>query len=208
MYKALAPKMLKLDSKKLIGLYRLDEKKLSKVSKMTVNNWLRQNYSFQNEMLEEIENISYFTLVWGVFEQKCCGGFAKIAEHPEQLSTELDICSELLTSTFEYFKIRYITTECTENLTFVNFKFGVSASPLSYKNKVKTVLCKQIPTKKEKIEALLYISFRLRNNLYHGEKEITSLIEQDENFSVINEFLIALIEAYSNLPQQERSNRM
>ena len=47
----------------------------------------------------------------------------------------------------------------------------------------------------EKMEALLRIAFRLRNNLYHGEKEVSKLYDQNENFKQINRLLMALIDA-------------
>jgi len=50
------------------------------------------------------------------------------------------------------------------------------------------------PSCEEMIEALLKIAFRLRNNLFHGEKQIEKLYEQNENFKQINLLLMNLIE--------------
>ncbi len=44
------------------------------------------------------------------------------------------------------------------------------------------------------IKALILIIYRYRNNLFHGEKEIASLPNQQENFDYANNFLMTCLE--------------
>ena len=53
---------------------------------------------------------------------------------------------------------------------------------------------KEETTNQEKLQSLLYIAFRLRNNLFHGSKEVEKLYEQNENFKQINSLLMVIIE--------------
>ena len=63
--------------------------------------------------------------------------------------------------------------------TFDSFEFKSGDK----KDVVKRILLEgESSSNQEKMEALLRIAFRLRNNLYHGEKEVSKLYDQNENF--------------------------
>lgn len=157
--------------------------------------WLEQN-AFYTELDEEkLKSIFYFTLVWNIFEKECCNKFAKIDIHPMQLSNEYSerIDITLLESIFQYFKDRYIE-DSEETEIFRDFKFDRNNNENQYKIYVKEILLSESPTTKLKIIALLYIAFRLRNNLFHGEKQVERLYDQNENFKQINNLLMAIID--------------
>jgi len=46
----------------------------------------------------------------------------------------------------------------------------------------------------EKSEAIIRIIFRFRNNLLHGEKDVSKLYEQNNNFKYANKFLMLLVD--------------
>ena len=62
---------------------------------------------------------------------------------------------------------------------------------------IQNKLCDSTPSIKDKIQSILYIAFRLRNNLYHGEKDVSTLYDQNENFKQINLFLMEVIDKKS-----------
>ena len=59
---------------------------------------------------------------------------------------------------------------------------------------MKRVLTKIETEPKEILKALLYILYRFRNNLFHGEKEVVRLNGQIENFKVANDLLAKVLE--------------
>jgi len=69
--------------------------------------------------------------------------------------------------------------------------------PFSCKEKVKKILLRgDDATPQEKAEALIKIIFRLRNNLFHGEKDVGKLYEQNESFAYANQFLLNIVEKH------------
>jgi hypothetical protein len=46
------------------------------------------------------------------------------------------------------------------------------------------------------VKALLLVVYRLRNNMFHGEKYVFTLPPQDENFGVVNGVLATFLDRY------------
>lgn len=166
--------------------------------------WLEENAYYSKLDEEQLKSIFYFTLIWNIFEKECCNKFAKIDIHPFQLSNKFSelIDVTLLEDIFQYFKGRYIENN-KETEIFQDFKFDRNNNENHYKIYVKEILLSESPTTKLKIIALLYIAFRLRNNLFHGEKPVERLYEQNENFRQINTLLINIIDIHQ---QQSRGD--
>ena len=158
--------------------------------------WIQKKY--YNELNEQkIKEILYFTLIWNIFENKCCDRNAKISTHPRKIAQNINGVSEQkINQIFDYFKNRYIANG-TINKIFKDFSFDKNNSFNEYKKFVKEKLEAQKVILKEQIQVLLYIAFRLRNNLYHGVKDVKKLYEQNENFRQINIFLMEIIDNYS-----------
>ena len=135
---------------------------------MCEKEWLQCYYDFSN--LNNIESISYFTLIWNVFEKKCCAGYARMDIHPQRIANATHATDKIVEEVFNYFKNRYISVENLDTEYFKQFKF-----PEAKKNEVRNIFLTPSVDKENKVLALLYIAFRLRNNLYHGEKEVNNL---------------------------------
>ena len=60
-------------------------------------------------------------------------------------------------------------------------------------NLIKKVLLENDDNKSNKIETVLIIAYRFRNNLFQGEKELRELNSQRNNFIILNEFLSNII---------------
>lgn len=159
--------------------------------------WLKRNRYYPTDIDEtKLKNIFYFTLVWNIFEKECCNNFARMEQHPRYLaeSMQLKMDQVIVDSVFKYFKNRYFPNGRVDT-KFETFQFGRTANDgRTYKEFVQNKLCDISPSNNDKIESLLYIAFRLRNNLYHGIKDVSGLYEQNENFKQINLFLMDVVD--------------
>jgi hypothetical protein len=159
--------------------------------------WLKHNRYYAEDIDEvKLQNIFYFTLVWNIFEKECCCNFADIGSHPQCLaeSMQLKMDHVIVDSVFKYFKNRYFPNGRVDT-KFETFQFGKTANDgRIYKEFVQNKLCDISPSNNDKIQSLLYIAFRLRNNLYHGIKDISKLYDQNENFKQINLFLMEVVD--------------
>lgn len=63
----------------------------------------------------------------------------------------------------------------------------------SFKNKLKLILDNRNPNNEEKIWVSLYVCSRIRNNMFHGEKDEWKLNKQKDLFATINDFLSELL---------------
>ena len=79
----------------------------------------------------------------------------------------------------------------------MSFKSGNSKENLQ--EKARSSLLNGSPSVEEKINCLLLISFRIRNNFFHGNKSPENILEQNNLFVHVSEFLILMINEYESL---------
>ncbi|MDI9319017.1 MAG: hypothetical protein QM530_00960 [Phycisphaerales bacterium] len=153
-------------------------------------NWINLKFGVDlNEV--ELESVKYFSLFWNIFEDKVCGRFctADVIERSLINNTALDWSQ--FEEVYSYFSNRYVTNRQT-NDRFEHLKFRAADKMLF----VSTTLTNTAAPTNEKIIAIAIIIFRLRNNLFHGEKDIRLINEQKDNFENANKFLMALLNYY------------
>ena len=165
---------------------------------MSEKQWLENNRYYLTIEEKKLKSIFYFSLVWNIFEKECCQKNASIGNHPKKLAEKINsiIDSNLLNEIFQYFKNRYIGNGDANDI-FNRFDFGREPASETYKQFVKDKLLSPEPTNEEKLQSLLYIAFRLRNNLFHGIKNVEELYKQNKNFKQINILLMIIIEQKS-----------
>ena len=153
--------------------------------------WLEAHQYYPDLDESKLTSIFYFTLIWNLFEKNCCDENAQINEHAPGLAVSHSESISELPSIWRHFQTRYVHDgETTSTFDSFEFKSG------DKKDVVKRILLEgESSSNQEKMEALLRIAFRLRNNLYHGEKEVSKLYDQNENFKQITRLLMALIDA-------------
>ncbi len=161
------------------------------MSRMQEKEWLQNNYYYSELNESKLKSIFYFSLIWNVYEKELFDKYGKIGEHSEDHSKTFaeKLDPNLLAGVFDYFKNRYVLIG-EKTIHFENFEF--KSEPI--KNEVFEYLSSADPSNKEKLKTLLFIAFRLRNNLFHGEKQVEKLYEQNENFRQINLLLMNLID--------------
>lgn len=158
---------------------------------MQEKEWLQNNRYYSELDEDKLKSVFYFSLIWNVYEKELCDKEGKIRQHAEEHSKTFaeKIDPNLLAGVFGYFKNRYVSNGLpTEH--FNTFEFQIE----QVKTEVYGYLSSANPSNKDKLKALLCIAFRLRNNLFHGIKDVEKLYEQNENFRQINLLLMNLIQ--------------
>ncbi len=130
-----------------------------------------------------------FAMIWNLFEDRCMDNFAKISKVDNLVEGLISINNLEVDTIFDYFKDRYKIFDniyVTENLLWKEHEY-------TYRNFVIEKFRDTQCSHQDKIKAVLYIIFRLRNNLFHGEKDIAIINEQKQTFVLVNKFLMDLI---------------
>lgn len=131
-----------------------------------------------------------FAMIWNLFEDRCMGKKAQISKVDDFVNTLPSDLNLNVNIIFDYFKDRYT------NQTNGDFRFGNllwRGNENTYRNVVIEKFRDTHCSHQDKIKAVLYIIFRLRNNLFHGEKDIAIINEQKQTFVLVNKFLMDLI---------------
>lgn len=130
-----------------------------------------------------------FAMIWNLFEDRCMGKKAQISKVNNLVESLISINNLEVDAIFDYFKDRYKVFDNiydTENLLWKEHEY-------TYRNFVIEKFRDTQCSHQNKIKAVLYIIFRLRNNLFHGEKDIAIINEQKQTFVLVNKFLMDLI---------------
>lgn len=149
--------------------------------------WINTRFGV-NLQEEDITNIKDFSLIWNVFEG--CGVFSanfsitKLESHIQNINFDLIEFQ----NQFTYFRDRYVTNGQTNN-RFESLNFRRT----DRKQFVADVLCDNLTTSRDIILALAIVVYRLRNNFFHGNKDIRVIDQQKENFINANSFLTTLL---------------
>ncbi len=170
------------------------------MNKLFEKKWLEQNIFYSQLDENKLKHVFYFPILWNIFEKN----FSKICENKIQIgkykiisqtiyNNKIDI--NKINQIYDYFKNRYIKNK--DRFLSLSFRKDIQTE-----QNIKQEIIKRFKKAKiddiEKIEVILCIAFRIRNNLYHGIKKVDKLYEQNENFKQINNFLILAIEGHKN----------
>lgn len=144
------------------------------------------------DFVEHRKFLFYFVVIWNLFEQKKMNRNASISEVDSFVNTITNIERVNVNEIFKYFQKRYVLGEDAsilfERLNWRNNTRETRAKEETY-NALRGTL-----DKKNQIKAILCIVFRLRNNLFHGEKNIDSIYKQRRTFELVNSFMLDLLE--------------
>jgi hypothetical protein len=158
--------------------------------------WLKSNAPRFDELTaDEVAAILHFTLLWSLFEAKVLSNNASSNRvlalvHDWEARHILD--ASKFHQPIEYFKSRYFN-----NGDFTYYFDGLRLRPNDTPELVKNVLRGANSDPADSVAALLIIVYRLRNNLFHGEKWSYELRDQFENFTNANQALMAAIETHA-----------
>lgn len=149
--------------------------------------WLNNRFGIdlsENDLI----SVKDFALIWNVFESNVCLSSFSIQTVEDELKNHNFEINEFIPF-LDYFKNRYITNG-TVNGRFQHLNFRNN----DRKEHVENVLLGNNINTKEIILAIVIIVYRLRNNLFHGVKNIQVIDEQRPNFENANGFLQLLLD--------------
>jgi hypothetical protein len=168
--------------------------------------WIREFYPGAEDLKpKELNHVLAFGIIWNIFEgvlskdikSKSFYGYFNGAL--EKYAELLDERREDFSEGYKYFSNRYqglTDEEVRSALLFRTSQKGVRDEDKAYKlvcNTLRKEKFEDIPTE-EVLKFLGYIIYRLRNNLFHGEKRYSDLPNQNKNFEHANRVLINILD--------------
>jgi hypothetical protein len=145
-----------------------------------------------------LDQVLWFTLIWNRLEVRICDRQASMKTIDKKVVEAND--SGLLTWVdFEGFWIG-LNGYLAEVRTLVKLKYFLLSDTLPNTKeedrvtKLFPVLLKEKPDLVTGIQAMLFIAYRVRNNLFHGEKCVTSLPRQRPLFQILNAMIAKYID--------------
>ncbi|WP_057833230.1 hypothetical protein [Colwellia sp. TT2012] len=149
---------------------------------MLAAQWIKENINESASLSNEsLSSVSSFTLMWAVFEASESDPIHNMVTQIQRLS--IRVANEMppidfLDDILQFWQNRYIQNNA-KGSRFEHLGF----SEHEQEELVFSILTEQSVNLADKIHALLLITYRFRNNLFHGNKDITLLEDQTENFN-------------------------
>lgn len=138
-----------------------------------------------------------FAFLWSLFEAQIMANFARadrIRERVDAWSTNGTLQADLYDAELAYFRNRYFANGAlTYHFSHLNLR------PSDHPDLVQAVIEGANNAPRDRMLALLMIVWRLRNNLFHGEKWAYGLRDQLDNFRHANGVLMRMLERHSQL---------
>ena len=151
--------------------------------------WLEQNAPGFSVLTEqEREAITHFALLWSFFEARVLNKSANshaILALTHKWSSQACLDASIFEDSLQYFQQRYFSGY-TESQHFRSLKLRNNDCP----ELVKAVLKSDNQNPADRVAVLLIIVFRLRNNLFHGNKWADGIRGQLGNFTHANSTLM------------------
>lgn len=148
-----------------------------------IQQWLRSNIVTMTTFSDDTyTSISDFSIMWAIFESTQLKDLEKakaVVDELEDIAKRVSHNIVSLHYAHSYWARRYIDENGQTRDKFE--KLGFKHKPHS--DLVLRVLNGQAANCEEYINALLLIVYRLRNNLFHGEKDMTKINGQVENLT-------------------------
>lgn len=147
----------------------------------------------------EIESIRNFVLIWNIFES-VIGNRSMSIREIDFLVDRLADRNMLQLIDFQEF-IEYARQAYDFDKEGIGF-LNLSRNGPNVERLVIDFLEGRENDLPEMVKALLYITYRMRNNLMHGEKNILTIDTQNADFNLVNKLLAKVLDIhkeYSNL---------
>lgn len=139
----------------------------------------------------ELQPVLEFTLIWNLFERETCDRFVRISsvrEHVNRASNRGQLERDAYEPYLTFFRGRYQAEEFLADY-LLSGRHRHMARDLEDISLLREVLAGTITDTNNVVYSLLFIAYRVRNNLFHGEKDVYTLHLQKELFKTINSLL-------------------
>lgn len=167
--------------------------------------WINRYFRGAVELdFDHLRPILCFSLIWNLFETHACRRHAT----PESIKSSVDhadqsrrLRRDRYDRYLQFFKQRYVQEDRNLELVFD----ALLMTDARAKEVVRRTLLDEAQDLNNHVYALLLIAHRIRNNLFHGNKEVESLPRQIDLFSEVNALLSTYLEDIENLPERRPS---
>lgn len=140
---------------------------------------------FVDEMLKD-EKATTYLLVWPIFEQKLFNGFMKQVDIQSAASKYAVYYGELNADVaVQHFHDRY-----QDSRRYKNLRHNDSATYIT------KILSQKIAdlSNEDKLVLLIYVVYRYRNNIFHGNKGIASWSNYTTQINLCLDFMMAMLD--------------
>tara|TARA_R110002012_G_scaffold55315_9_gene141203 strand:- start:4391 stop:4903 length:513 start_codon:yes stop_codon:yes gene_type:complete len=156
--------------------------------------WIATHVRGGQHLTEEtLALVADFTLIWALFEgTEAHGEDVIVVDELKSIAERVshDFSVQRLDEFVAFWSDRYIADGST------NHRFDrLNLTHRPHRTLVENVLLKSDDSLVNKIHAILLITYRLRNNLFHGAKDIQHLDGQRENLRYASDLLKTVLEA-------------
>jgi len=160
--------------------------------------WLNRNViGFSGLSTEDHDAILGFSLLWSLFESSAMNRDAnasKIVRIVDAWSRNGGLNADIYDEALDYFRKRY----------FINGNFSSNFDDLKLRPHDKPQLVRGVikgskNSANDRAATVLLVIWRLRNNLFHGEKWAYSIHDQLDNFNHANNVLMKIFETHPEL---------
>lgn len=132
--------------------------------------------------------ILHFSLMWNLFERDACGREAKPANIERAVQAafaEGNLSLDPFQEHLAYFRTR----SQRDGMSIDRYLDALKMDNKNARHLVRGVLAGDLSDANNAVHALLLIAHRIRNNLFHGEKEVATLHSQADLFRAVNSLL-------------------
>jgi hypothetical protein len=141
---------------------------------------------------DTFEPILHFSLMWNLFEKDICGKDANQTSIEKSVQSAFAAKRLSLTPFEEH--LRYFKTRAHQNgMTIERYLDALKMTNEKARRLTSGVLSGELTDPNNAIYALLLIAHRIRNNLFHGEKDVAMLHSQVDLFRTVNSLLATYI---------------
>ena len=175
----------------------------NQISKLIGQNWLKRHANDLINLEDDVFiEICKFTVLWQLFEKmiikenkvhKNDGAAIKIKRGVENWYKTGCIARDAFKCSLNYFRKRYVE-DGEFNYRFEYLEFQSKHGPRSNRSiVVKALMCKNGKNFKEDVLGVLILIYQYRNQLFHADKLVFGLEDQQENFQRANAVLMEAI---------------
>lgn len=160
--------------------------------------WLRNRVGTEALPGTAFDAAMKFALLWMYFEGQACGTEAnskRLRDFAKDLyARKLDSLIGQLETPLAFFKLRYGDVQLDPQ-QFIRRLGDPKRIKPDDQAAIISALTKEPIDEVDKAIGLLLICFRIRNNLFHGSKQIPTLQQQEELFANVGHILTVLLDA-------------
>ena len=155
--------------------------------------WINRFSSRSNGLqYSDLEPVLSFSLMWNLFEKVTCDNNANLNKIEEDINSSFEnnlLNADDFSESLDFFRNRYLVDRDIANLPR-NLRLRGNR----YITIVKGVLTGELNDINNVVFALFIIAYRVRNNMFHGEKNIYTIDSQLELFNSVNSLIAKYLE--------------